>query len=694
MVLSALTRLGRAGSRFSRAGRHKRWNGGLLFAALAISALTQCTGGPLTLRRVDLKVLILNINDGTAPGVAAIRDELKLEGVPFTELDLNSPTRPVINAAFLSSTAGTNPVIERAMFQAVVTPNEATTQLSVAERDAIAAFESKFGVRHVNAATWANPAVGLNYAQNPGFIGALDNMTATVTPAGLASPFTYLNGPLPFEVGSYGYLATPLATLPAGASYTPLVTVPIPGTTTPGSIVGVYKHDGREELSMTASFNGLQQQFRGMGRGLVTWMTKGVHLGYDRSYLTVHVDDLFAADSRWNAASNCTPGEDCPATVVAGADIRMTPADMAAAVAWQTANGFKFDWAFNGFGSDSYVEENGSDPLLVSAKANVAAFFWINHTYTHQFLGCLQDATVIPWRCQTDAAGQINYLDQAAIQGEITTNVNFATVNGLPIDRTELVTGEHSGLYILPQQPVDNPNLAPALTATGIAVTGADASRQIDSRLVGTTRTLPRYPMANFFNVGTKAEMIDEYNYIFTGTTDGGSGICTLNPATMTCLAPINATTGYDDFIVPLDTTVTLRHLLGNDPRPHYVHQSNLAEERILLPLMNSILGRYRSMFNATAPTVHATETQAANVLTQQATWSAGQGQVEAYTLGNEVYVNKGTYTGAVPITAPNGTRVGSPTGAPFGEAYAGDLSAWTPMPAVGSYRLTLLTAP
>jgi hypothetical protein len=671
----------------------------VLFAVLAVvvSAVTQCTGGSLALRRVDLRVLVLN--HSSYPSVSAVRDELKLEGVPYTEINLQQAGRQQLTTDYLSSVTGTNPVTERAKFQAVVLPNDTGVGadglgLSQAERDVLFAFEAKYGVRQVNAGQDAKPGVGLNWAQAPtGFISSLDGMTGTVTPAGLASPFKYLAGPVPFEVGSYGYVATPLSPLPANTTFTPMVTVPVPGSATPGSIVGSWTHDGREEMLLTVSMNALQQQFRLLGRGIVTWMTKGVHLGYDRTYLSVHVDDLFAADNRWNSALNCTPGEDCPAGTPEGTPVRMTAADVSAVVAWQNANGFKFDMVYNGFGADSFMADNGGvDPLLNAVKTNKAAFRFVNHTYTHQFLGCIQNTTVIPWQCQKDAAGNIQYLAQAAIQDEITKNITFSTTHGLPIDKTELVTGEHSGLYILPQQPADNPNLAPAFTATGIKVAGADASRQFDPRTVGPARTLPRYPMANFFNVGTKAEMADEYNWIFTSAAAGGSGLCTANPATMTCLTPVNATTGYTDFIVPLDTTVTLRHMLGNDPRPHYVHQSNLSEERILLTLMDSVLGRYKGLFNATAPIVQPTMTQASNTLSQQAAWATGANQVEAYTLGNEVYVNRNGYTGLVPLTTPTGTKTA--TGAAWGEAYAGELSAWTPTPATGSLRLVLVAAP
>ena len=40
-------------------------------------------------------------------------------------------------------------------------------------------------------------------------------------------------------------------------------------------------------------------------------MTRGIHLGYQRNYFAVHVDDVFLPDSRWSATGHCTPGDGC-----------------------------------------------------------------------------------------------------------------------------------------------------------------------------------------------------------------------------------------------------------------------------------------------------------------------------------------------------------------------------------------------
>ena len=64
-----------------------------------------------------------------------------------------------------------------------------------------------------------------------------------------------------------------------------------------------------------------------------------------------------------------------------------------------------------------------------------------------------------------------------------------------------------------------------------------------------------------------EAEQVDEYNWIYTSRANGGSGICEDNPATTTCITPLNTATGFPDYIVPLETRIALGRVLGNDPR-------------------------------------------------------------------------------------------------------------------------------
>jgi hypothetical protein len=643
--------------------------------------------------RVDLLVLV--VTDGRA-NVAAVTAQMDREGVPYLLVDANAPGRPAITAAFLSDTVSGQP---RAKFQAVVLPHESA--LPAAELDALAAYESRFKVRRLNAYTWAHPGVGLNYAQ---WSGTVDGMLATVTPAARAAGFGYLRGDLRLDdidsvvPESFAALATP-ATPPAGAAYTPFVTLPVPGGSGPAaSVIGVYAHDGREEMAMTVSLNEYQTHARMLTHGVVEWLTRGVHLGVWRNWFGVHVDDVFMADDRWHTADNCTYGDDCPATTTPNTPIRMTAADVDALVAWQNAKGLKLDLAFNGQGS---VDAGTGDPLTARLLAQRANLRWVNHTYGHPHLGCEQDGSVTPWQCVTDpATGQPKYVSRADIEYQIRQNVTWAQGKGISLDATELVTGEHSGLRSLPQMPVDNPNLAPALTSTGVRTIAADNSRDPQSRMVGPARTVPRHPMNIFYNVATKAEEVDEYNWIYTSQADGGSGICTANPATSTCIPPLPGPAAFDSYIVPIEARIALGHIVSGDPRPHYAHQSNITEDRVLYPVLDEVLARYQAGYATNTPLVNPRMAAVAEQLRRADAWrtAVSQGLIDGYvSAGRVTIVNRTGGSLYVPASAPAGTNVItlSILGieiilSAYGESYGTGKSAWTSLASGGRLLLRL----
>ncbi|GGT51297.1 hypothetical protein GCM10010271_64280 [Streptomyces kurssanovii] len=646
---------------------------GALIAALGVPTTAAHADAPAP--RIDLRVLI--VSDG-GPSTDAIAAELEAAGTPYTDIDLARADRPVIDADYLADTVDGR---ERARFQAVVLPNDNPFPANSPEMAALVAYERAYDIPQVDAYTYARPEAGLQYPVYGGYSGSVDGARAEVTAAGRSGPFGYLEGPVPFEdnsptVGeSYAYLSTPVA----GADFTPYIEAPIPGTARRGSLVGEYRHDGRRELVVTFVYNRYQQQFRLLARGIVQWMTGGVHLGASRNYFAVHVDDVFAADDRWNSTLNCTPGDvDCTDPNATPDPIRMTPADVDHATAWQREHDFTLDLAYNGAGSVDHREDNnGADPLADKFVAERGAFRWINHTYTHAFLGCEQDTTVVPWRCATDADGNTKWVSRDDLSDEIAHNRVWGRITGLPLEDGELVTGEHSGLRVLPQQPADNPNLAPALADNGITWLASDNSREPGQRQVGAATTVPRYPMNIFYNAGRAAEQVDEYNWIYTGRAQGGSGICEDNPATTTCLpAPLDTATGYTEHIVPLERQIALGHVLANDPKPHFIHQSNLAEDRIAYPVLDGVLTTYDTLFAENTPVVNPRMEDIGGELRRRAAWRAAvqSGQVAAYRIGGTVTV-EGPDGVAVPATMPEGT---TRAGSPFGEAYAGERSGWT----------------
>lgn len=642
-------------------------------------SMTPVASAADTPARIDLNVLV--VTDGGS-SAEAFRAALVNEGVPSTVVRLADPQRPVLTAAYLADTVNSTP---RAKFQAVVLPNEAPAGLAQAELDALAAYESRFGIRQVNAFAYPSPKVGMN---TPHYAGQLDGTTAQLTASALGGAFRNLRGPVAIENGdpavweAYGYLTNQVPDDPAtGTTFTPYLTGVSPDGSQQGVLAGVLKQGAREQLTLSVAYNSEQLQFKTLQHGLISWLTKGVHFGHHRSYLSVHIDDVFDGDDRWSGEHNCTPGDiDCQGDVPALPAIRMNPADVTKVVQWQQQHGIKLDMYYNAYGSDEVVAAQGSDPLTAALLQHKGQFRWANHTYSHKFLGCVQDTSVVPWRCATNPDGTVKWLPKADIVTEINKNHQWGVNKGLALQRNEMLAGEHSGTKILPQQPLDNPNYVAALRETGVAWIGLDASREPALRQVGTAQGVPRYPISVYYNVGTKAEMIDEYNWVYTSRANGGSGICEDNPQTTTCIQPLGAN-GFDSYIVPTQIRLGMRFILGNNARPQYAHQSNIAEERLLYPMVEGMLSSYRNTFASNAPIVNPRLSDAGTVMKRQDAWRAAvaAGKVTGYLLNGRVHTIAPSGLD-VPVTVPEGTRTPGVLGLPgpvWGQAYAGERSDW-----------------
>ncbi|MFE4171669.1 hypothetical protein ACFRR7_06345 [Streptomyces sp. NPDC056909] len=663
---------------------------GALLLALALPGAPAMAEEPAP--RIDLRVLV--VTDG-GPATAAIAAELDTAGTPYTLVDLGRSDRPVIGPEFLADTVDGRP---RAKFQAVVLPNDNPFAAGSAEMAALAAYEKTYAIPQVDAYTYARPQAGLEVPTSGGYSGSVDGVRAQVTAAGSAGPFAYLDGAVPFEdnapdVGeSYAYLSRPRA----GADFTTYVDAPIPGSTARGSLVGEYRHDGRRELVVTFVYNQYQQQFRLLARGIVDWMTQEVRLGASRNYFAVHVDDVFGADDRWDPLLNCTPGDvDCPPGQGTQNPIRMSVDDVRNVSDWSRRRGFALDLAYNGGGSEQHRADNdGADPVADEFLARRADFRWLNHTYDHAFLGCEQNVDVVPWKCATNADGSTRYVSRTDISQQISDNRQWGERAGLALGDDELVTGEHSGLKVLPQQPDDNPNLAPALSDNGIAWLASDNSRDPGQRAVGPALTVARYPINIFYNAGRTSEQVDEYNWLYTSRAQGGSGLCE-DLANTTCLdAPLDLAAGYSGYIVPLETRIALGHVLANDPRPHFMHQSNLAEDRIGFPVLDGVLDQYAALHADNTPLVNLRMSDIGEELRRRTLWNSAvaNGTVTGYRIGDAVSVQAPAEV-AVTATMPSGTVQSLPAGTTgFGQPYAGTVSGWVSR-AAGQDHVTLALA-
>ncbi len=565
---------------------------------------------------VDLRILLVSA-DGTEPALEAWRSRLTAEGVPFDLI--TTVTAPPITPGQLVTAPG------HARYQAIVLAGPELTYFdgnawvsSVApeELTALHDFEQTYHVRQVDAYAYPTPALGLN---EPTSAGNLDGMTATVTPLG--SPvFPYLVGQVPIE-DAYGYLATPS---PAeGTTFDALLTAP-----TGEPLVGVYNHEGREEMVVTVDSSPWVSQGQLLLHGMLQWVTRGTYLGFSRNYLGMHVDDVFLPDDRWDTVQNVTH-EDDGATIPL---IRMNDADARFLQDWQQANDLKLDLVFNGGGSNEYRAANGSDPLADALVGNRRSFRWINHTFGHL---------------------NLDTVSQSTIESEINRNRLWAWARRISIDPNELVTGEHSGLA--------NEAMPGALRRTGIHLVASDASRTPNQTPLGSALTIPRHPMNVYYNTATKAEQLDEYNYLYFENC--------ASSATTTCLT---APATWEQYL-NAESSIMMRHILTNDPRPHYAHQANLAEDRILFSVLDDVLARYRASFKV--PLVQPTMTEVGKELARRATWNSAvaAGLVSA-SIADGVVTLKSSVDLAIPVTTTVNARLGFFS---FGQRYGDERSGW-----------------
>src|SRR5664280_3252823 len=244
-----------------------------------------------------------------------------------------------------------------------------------------------------------------------------------------------------------------------------------------------------------------------------------------------------------------------------------------------------------------------------------------------------------------------------------------------------------------------------ALAATGVTTFATDASRQPNQYSLtsgaSTATSAPRYPSNIYYNASNWTDELNEYNtlYVAPGTSLGDAtypaeqGHCASSSAT-TCLS----TPATESSLLASESRIMLSHVLANNPRVGYAHQTNLiggsnaANGYTLLTLLNNMLSQYDAW--TTTPLVQMTDTTEAQVLGQQSAWAAAQtaGSVTASETNGVVTVtNAAASPVSVPITVPPGTTVG---GAAFGQPYGGELSTWTSVPVAGTTTLTEDVAP
>jgi hypothetical protein len=369
--------------------------------------------------------------------------------------------------------------------------------------------------------------------------------------------------------------------------------------------------DGRESLALTFDNNPNLLHSLMLQRGLLDWVTRGVHLGWQKVWLSPQVDDLFLPNNMLDASveecatnggPNVEPGEGIPCKV-----LRIEAGDLEAVATWQRTwrakpqfGGLRLNLAYNGYGV-----KTEDDALLAAAKRLSGEFFWVSHTFGHRHLDCYAPTET---GCRGATATE-------AIR-EIEDNRASGDRFGLSVDSTSMVTPQISGLR--------NEDFLRGAAEAGIRFLVSDTSRAEFVPPIGNTGLpsavpsvflIPRRPTAIFYYAadsesGRPGSEPDEYNFLF-----GPAGM--FRKADGSPFYDVDQK--YAD-IIDRESDLTLQYLLRGEVYPLMFHQANLwryREDRTLLTdLLGSVLTKFEAM--SRLPVMSVEQTRLGQLLTER----------------------------------------------------------------------------
>jgi hypothetical protein len=541
-----------------------------------------------------------------------VRQLLRL-GVPF-DLLMPSALTPLVVSDLIDES-------EQGRYNAIVMTADSSNFL--ASMEALIRYRQAFAVRQLAAFEYPRPQVGLDNPLGQDLSGSVPQLTA----AG-QRVFPYLRGSVPIDQGSFGYLPGTVDLVRFTALLS-LADKPLVGL--------VNGDDGTEEMVVTVNYADTLLHWQLLARGLLAWVTRGVHLGMGQHFLSCHVDDVLLASA-----------PDAFDQAAQSRLVRMTADDVAAVVRWQAQHDFVLDLAFNGVGA-SHSGDGLTDALLQHKHH----FRWLNHTWEHRDLDAQETAT-----------GVERWPNEDSICRQIERNREWAEQVGIHASSTALVTGGHSGLA--------NPHLPTALLRSGVTAIATDASRDTGVTHVGPATAVPRHPTNISTHVSTCDELVTDYNVRYRGQG-----------------RPVNDC----EQLLDLEARITLSHMLGHDPRPTFGHQANLAGERPLLALLQRALDLYRDYVSEEAPLANPSMGEIAEELDRRAQWrrALDQGQVAAWLQSGDLRISSNVDV-YVPLTVPLGSSEGRRLlkRVPFGDAYAASACGWQRLHRGEALRISL----
>lgn len=558
------------------------------------------------LRPVDLKVLIL-ATTGEEAGLAAVRSFLEYQGTPFEVARLAKGDKlPKLHDG------------KRGFYQGVILTlgnlgycnPECKSALDPDGWAALDEFTRLYGVRTLSYYTYPEARYGLTPMGSVATSGDKP-LAADFTPEA-ESVFRDLRLPQTVNIAyAFTYLADPVAA--AGETTTPLLRAG------PSTLAVLHTSaDGRESLALTFDNNPSLMHSLILQRGLLDWLTRGVHLGWQKAWLLPQVDDLFLPNYMFDASSeecataagpNVEPGEAIPCK-----PLRIGAEDLETVAAWQRSwrakpqfGGFRVSLAFNGYGV-----KTDDDPLLAAARRLSGDFFWVSHTFSHRHLDCYAPT-------DTGCRGA----NEEETLHEVELNRAAGDRFGLPLDSNSMVTPQISGLH--------NLEFLRGAAQSGIRFLVSDTSRtefvpalsntgQISS--VESVFLIPRRPTAIFYNAadgqpGRPGSEPDEYNFLF-----GPNGIFKRADG-----SPFYAVDQRYDEIIEREADLTLQYLLRGEMYPLMFHQANLWRYKDQRTLLTDLLERVLARFEAISrlPVLSVEQTRLGQILTERLSyWNAG----------------------------------------------------------------------
>ncbi|MFN8464934.1 MAG: hypothetical protein U0X20_05260 [Caldilineaceae bacterium] len=508
-------------------------------------------------KSIDMKLLVIAA-DGNETDYPYIRATLDQLGIPYDVL--LAATTP-LTADKLSDGA------DHGYYQGIILvtgglifydagSNTWPSALDTTEWNTLWVYEAAFGVRQVTSYT-----VPGSYPDSYGmsFVTSQDTtnqpLTATFTPAGsqvyadinTSSPVTITNAWVYFGTVVDPAVTTPLLVTSQGYPVASITTYP----------------DGRQNLAITAANNTFLIHSLQLAYGTINWLTKGLFLGYRKTWINTQVDDLFIESDMWDTTAM---------TDTTGHTFRLSGTDFAKAVLWQNnvqakyplASSLTLEWAYNGEGVLGIFRGDTLTPIV---RLSQGQFSYVNHTYSHLNL----DAPTTYQQALTE------------LQQNAQTATNFRFTHYF---KDALVQPDISGL--------DNSEFQRAAVAFGTKYLISDTSRSAwnnPSPNAGFYSTyqpsiliIPRRPSNLFYNLATPAQWVSEYNCYYgpTGTCAGGAFRYWSKDLT------------YAE-ILDKESNVWLQYLLKWDIDPLMFHQANVRSYPSTSQYPNTNLG-YKSL--------------------------------------------------------------------------------------------------